>query len=61
MSLLSSFIVNQVVKALEAQFLSHVPELQEAFLNEVSALVKVMSDWVESKMNIQGAPNDEKK
>ena len=61
MSLLSSFIVSRIVKALEEQFLSHVPELQQAFLNEVSSLVKVVSDWVESKMNVQGAPTDEKK
>lgn len=61
MSLLSSFIVNHVVKALEAQFLSHVPELQQAFLNEVSSLVKVVSDWIESKINVEGAPSDEEK
>lgn len=61
MSLLSSFIINHVVKALEAQFVSHVPELQQAFLNEVSSIVKVVSDWVESKLNIEGAPSDEEK
>jgi hypothetical protein len=60
MSLLSSFIVSHVVKALEAQFISHVPELQQAFLNEVSSLVKVVSDWVESKMNVNGGSSDEK-
>lgn len=61
MSLLSSFIMNNIVKALEEQFLSHVPELQQAFLNEVSALVKVVSDWVESKMNVQGGASNEEK
>lgn len=61
MSLLSSFIVNHLVKALEAQFLSHIPEMQEAFLKEVSAFVKAVSDWIESKMNPQGEqPNEEK-
>jgi hypothetical protein len=61
MSLLSSFIVTHVVNALEKQFLSHVPELQQAFLNEVASLVKVVSDWVESKMNVQGGSTDEEK
>jgi hypothetical protein len=61
MSLLSSFIINHVVKALEAQFVSHMPELQQAFLNEVSNLVKVVSEWVESKVNSQGVSNDEEK
>ncbi len=58
MSILSNFII----KALEEQFLSHVPEMQEAFLNEVSAFLKVVSDWVESKLSNQGeASNEESK
>ena len=60
MSLLSSFIVTHVVKALEQQFVSHVPELQQAFLTEVTHLVKVVTDWTESKMNVQGESPDEK-
>ena len=59
MSLLSSFIVTHVVKALENQFVSHVPELQQAFLNEVTHIVKVMNDWIESKMEVQGESTDE--
>ena len=61
MSLLSSFIVTHVVTALEEQFVSHTPELQRAFLNEVSSLVGIVSDWIESKMNVQGESTDEKK
>jgi len=61
MSLLSSFIVGNVVKALETQFVAHVPELQQAFLNEVAAVVKIVSDWVESKMNVQGGSTNEEK
>ncbi len=60
MSLLSNFIVNHVVKALEHQFLSHVPELQKAFLDEVASLVKVVSDWIESKLSGKGESNDGK-
>lgn len=54
MSLLSSFIINNIIKALEAEFLSHMPELQQAFLDEVSVLVKEISDWVESKLSNKG-------
>jgi hypothetical protein len=61
MSLLSSFVATQFVKALEEQFLSHMPEVQQAFLNEVAALVKIVSDWIESKINMQGALINEKK
>lgn len=61
MSLLSSFIAKHIVSALEAQFLSHVPELQEAFLKEMANLVKVMSDWIESKMQPTGESSDEEK
>jgi hypothetical protein len=59
MSLLSSFIINNIIKALEAEFLSHMPELQQAFLDEVSVLVKEISDWVESKLSNKGETNNE--
>lgn len=61
MSLLSSFIATRIVTELEQQFVSHLPELQEAFLNEISNFVKILSDWVESKINLQGEPRDEEK
>ncbi len=61
MSLLSSFVVKHIVKALEEHFLSQIPELQQAFLNEVSQLVKVVSDWVESKLSNNGELSNEKK
>jgi hypothetical protein len=46
---------------LEKEFVSHLPELQEAFLTEVSAFVKSLSEWVESKMSNQKGVDDEKK
>ena len=61
MSLLSSFIVKQIVQALEKEFLSHVPELQQAFLAEVANLVKIVSDWIESKMDVNGGSNNAEK
>jgi hypothetical protein len=57
MNLFSGFII----KALEAQFLSHLPELQKKFLDEVAEAVKAVSDWIESKMSdVQENKNDEK-
>jgi hypothetical protein len=61
MSLLASFISSRIVTELEKQFLSHTPELQQAFLTEVLNFVKVLCEWVENKMNAQGEPTDEKK
>ena len=57
MSLLTNFIISM----LEKEFVSHLPELQEAFLTEVSAFVKSLSEWVESKMSNQKGVDDEKK
>jgi hypothetical protein len=61
MSLISDFIAKHIVKALEAQFIAHIPELQQAFLNEVINIVKIVTDWIESKINVDGEPNNEKK
>ena len=58
---LSSFIAGRIVQELEEQFVSHLPELQQAFLNEVSVFVKIVSDWVESKMNVKGETSNEEK
>ncbi len=51
MSLLSSFLMNQLVKDLEAQFIAHEPELQNAFVDEVTAAVNSVVSWVNSKIN----------
>jgi hypothetical protein len=50
MSLLSSFVTNQLIKSLEAQFLAHEPELQDAFVNEVAAAVNTIVTWVNEKI-----------
>jgi hypothetical protein len=50
MSLLSSFITDHVIKALEAQFVAHEPEMAEAFVNEVSAAVNAVVNWVNEKV-----------
>ena len=50
MSLLSSFIKNQLVKALEDEFLSHSAELQQAFVNEVEAFAGEILSWIKEKI-----------
>lgn len=54
MSLLSAFIANHVVKALETQLVAHEPELQQVFLNEVSAFVGTVANWVNEKLQPKG-------
>ena len=61
MSPLSSFIISRIVDELEQQFVSHLPEIQQTFVNEVAELTRVLSDWVESKMNGLGEISNEKK
>ena len=50
MSLLSSFIQNQLIKALEAEFLSHAPDVQQFLANEASQLANQMLQWAENKL-----------
>ncbi|MGC2661755.1 MAG: hypothetical protein WA324_27675 [Bryobacteraceae bacterium] len=50
MSLLSSFIAGHVVDSLEKELLSHEPELQEAFLNEVKEFAEVVGGWLKEKL-----------
>jgi hypothetical protein len=61
MSLLSSVIATQIVKILEEKFLACIPELQQAFIEEISVFVKIITDWIESKINSQGVLSHEKK
>ena len=51
MSLLSSFITNQLIKSLESEFISHEPELKDAFVQEVTAAVADVVAWVNSKIS----------
>tara|TARA_R110000868_G_scaffold302646_2_gene563184 strand:+ start:894 stop:1079 length:186 start_codon:yes stop_codon:yes gene_type:complete len=61
MSLLSSFIVNQLVKSLEAQFIAHEAELKDAFVDEIGLAVTSVVEWVNSKIALRPpieAPKD---
>lgn len=50
MSLLSSFVVKQVLAGLEAELIKHEPDIQSAMLGEVQAFTKICSDWVTRKL-----------
>lgn len=56
MSLLSSFITNQLLKSLEAQFVAHEPDLQAAFVNEVAVAVNTVVSWVNDKLHASQQP-----
>lgn len=52
MSLLSSFIQNQLLKAIESEFSAHAPEMQAVILNEMNLFANQSLAWVESKLHI---------
>ena len=55
MSLLSSFIQNQLLKALEAEFVAHAPEMQEVIVSEVESFANQAMDWVKDKLHAKEA------
>jgi hypothetical protein len=50
MSLLSSFISTQLIKALENEFINHSPEIQATIISEIQAFLAEGAAWVESKL-----------
>lgn len=59
MNIISNFVVSDILKMLEEQFIAHQPELQQAFLSEVSVLAQGIGQWLTTKLS--GAVADEKK
>ena len=57
MSLLSSFIQNQLLKAIEAEFRAHETQIQSVIVNEVKAFAGKAMEWVNDKVHI--LPNEE--
>lgn len=51
MSLLSSFIQKNLIKAIEAEFIAHAPEIQEIILLEIESFGNLALSWVHSKLN----------
>lgn len=50
MSVLSLFLHNHLVPALEKEFISHKPEMQDLLLKEVTALAEQVVAWLDSKI-----------
>ena len=50
MSLLPSFITNELIKLLESEFISHEPELKNDFVQDVATAVADVVAWVNSKI-----------
>lgn len=51
MSLLSSFIRNQLLKAVEQEFHEHEPHIKELIIKEVGDFASECVAWVESKVS----------
>lgn len=51
MSILSSFIRNQLLKGLEDEFVSHEPEIQEEIVQQIGEFAAECLEWVHSKLN----------
>lgn len=57
MSLLSSFVTNQLLKALESEFISHEPDIQNAFANEVQVFASTIMNWANNKLTTSSTPS----
>lgn len=52
MSLLSNFIRNNLLKALEEELIEMAPELQAVAVRELKELGQQVVEWAETKLNI---------
>lgn len=53
MSLLSTFISTQLIKALEHEFVNHAPEIQQVIIQELQDFLAQGAAWIENKVNPQ--------
>jgi hypothetical protein len=63
MNILSKFIVSQLIQKLEEEFISHAPDLQEAFIAEITLASNQIVDWINSKIRdnqntVEGLKNE---
>jgi len=50
MSLLSKFITSNLIKAIEEEFISHAPDMQQRIIEEVESFAHQAFDWVKNKL-----------
>lgn len=55
MSLISSFVTNQLLKALENEFVNHEQEIQDAIIAELALVADNVKNWVEQKLQHKAA------
>ncbi len=59
MSLLSSFIRDHLIKAVENEFIAHVPDIQAVIIGEVKAFADEALEWVNEKLSKDESPQGE--
>jgi hypothetical protein len=53
MSLITNLFTSEIIKLLEKEFLILEPQLQEAFVNEMSFISNEVVQWINEKLNIK--------
>jgi uncharacterized protein VirK/YbjX len=51
MILIRAFLAKEIIHFLESEFISHEPQMQEAFMNDVAHEVKLVTEWVNEKIS----------
>lgn len=57
MSLLSTFLSNQLIPALETALIAHEPDVQAAILGEIQDFSSQLVGWLEGKIGLINASN----
>jgi len=55
MSLISSLIISNLIKAVEEEFLKHEPEMQDKIIEEMQNLISEAMSWVRGKLEGKNA------
>ena len=57
MSLLSAFLSNHLIPALEQAIVKHEPDAQALIIGEIDALNAKVGEWVKDKLSPKGEDN----
>jgi hypothetical protein len=61
MNLLGSFFLKHIISSLEAAFISHLPEVRDAFIAEVRIFSDQLVSWINNKLHHKDSTNIEHK
>lgn len=56
MSLISDFVANHLLGAVENALLTHEPEMQQVIIDEIENFVAVVGTWVQNKLDTAKQP-----